>query len=59
MNAFYEAASPTTLASLLCDLEAIGELTPAQTAMHSEVRAVLIANVGADEANQLCNAMAH
>jgi len=52
MNEFYKIASPTTLASLIADLND-SELTPAQWRMLEECRRRLIANVGEVEAGQL------
>lgn len=61
MNEFWDIASPTTLASLIADIEAADYGDSGRQmffALHRDANQALIANVGEDEAKELIAAAA-
>ena len=56
MDLFFRFASPTTLASLIVDLEQADEWTDEENALHQRCAEALAANVGSDEAIALLKA---
>ena len=59
MEVFFKLASPTTLASLIVDIDQVEDLTTALLELRHDCTAALVANVGDSEAIELIEAVGY